>query len=277
MGVILRWMNIGEWLKTATKRLTAAGIGSAQLDALIMMEDELGKTRAHLLAHPEIELSPASQKVLESKLKRRLRHEPMAYIRGFSEFYGRRFTINKDVLEPRPESETMIELLVKLNLPDSALIADIGTGSGALAITVKLQQPTARVVATEIDPKALKVATKNATDLGAKIDFFEGNLLEPIKHQPNAILANLPYVPDKWQINEAAAMEPRIAIFGGNDGLDLYRQMFGQLKALDWRPKFIFTECLPPQHEALAKIASQHSFEPTQSHDFIQVFEPIKN
>lgn len=284
MNVILRSMKIAEWLKQAEMKLTEAGIGSAQLDALILLEDELGKDRAHLLAHPEIILETPAQGYtlcrLEAKLERRLKHEPMAYIRSFSEFYGRNFKIDKRVLEPRVESEAMIELLLNLNLPAAPQIADIGTGSGALAITAKLELPEAQVLATEIDKAALEVAKQNAKELGADIKFLQGDLLQPLLstnyYLPTTILANLPYVPNNWQINEAAAMEPRVAIFGGVDGLDLYRRLFGQISARAHMPQFVLTESLPPQHQKLSDIAASHQYKLHKSNDFIQVFKLSK-
>jgi len=265
-------VKINKWLRGAEQQLNQVGIGSANLDVLILVEDELKKDRANLLAHPEIELTAAQIKTLGSKLKRRLKHEPMAYIRGFSEFYGRKFKIDKHVLEPRPESETMIELLLSLKLPAKPRLADIGTGSGAIAITAKLEIPNSQVVATEIDSKALTVAKQNAKLHKTRLEFIKGDLLAPLKQPVNVILANLPYVPDKWQINEAAAMEPRIAIFGGPDGLNLYRRMFKQIEDLNWQPKFVLTEALPPQHKALAKIANASGYKLKTARDFIQVF-----
>ncbi|HZP55379.1 MAG TPA: hypothetical protein VFB03_01250, partial [Candidatus Saccharimonadales bacterium] len=107
-------MRLDLYISQATNRLGKAGIGTAQLDTLIMLEDELKKDRAQLLAHPETELSKTQLKRLNAKLHRREKHVPMAYIRGFTEFYGRKFRVNRHVLEPRPESETMIELLKQL-------------------------------------------------------------------------------------------------------------------------------------------------------------------
>src|SRR4051812_18952492 len=99
--------------------LRDAGIGTARLDAMVLLEDCLSKDRAHLLAHPELELTAEQEKLLDAQIKRRLAHEPLAYIRGKTEFYGRDFLINKYVLEPRPESETIIDLLKKLPLKDN--------------------------------------------------------------------------------------------------------------------------------------------------------------
>lgn len=272
-------MKINQWLNAGTKKLEAAGIGSARLDCLILLEDYLGKDRSHILAHQDEDIK--NTKNLDEKIARRTKHEPLAYIRGFTEFYGRKFIIDKDVLEPRPESETMVELLKELvdskqsTVNSQTVIVDVGTGSGALGITAKLEFPNAKVIATDIDEKCLKVARVNAKSLKTDIDFLQGDLLKPLSalsFKPSAILANLPYVPDTYKINEAAAMEPRLAIFGGPDGLDLYRQLFEQINKLANKPKYILTESLPPQHKKLEKIAKQSEYSLHNTHDFIQVF-----
>ncbi len=269
-------MKLDEWLRRAGVKLVKAGIGSASLDTLILVEDELGKDRAFVLAHPEIEITGTQKENLDKKILRRIQHEPLAYIRGFSEFYGRQFNVNKYVLEPRPESETMIELLLRQKLPRKTVIADIGTGSGALAITAKLELPKTEVIATEVDKNALEVAKLNAKKLGVDIKFYQGDLLSPalstIYRLPTTILANLPYVPNDWQINQAARMEPKVAIFGGKDGLDLYRRLFSQIEELAGRPQFVFTESLPPQHGKLRKIGEQAGYRLIDTQDFIQVF-----
>lgn len=272
-------MSIDDWLKRSITKLEIASIGTARLDALVLLEDASGKDRAWLLAHPEFELDKPLTKKLNELVARRANHEPLAYIRNKTEFYGREFFIDHRVLEPRPESETMIDLLKSLSarLDKKLTIADVGTGSGALAITTKLEIPSASVLATDIDEKCLVVARKNAKLLGANVNFFTGDLLAAIPTSALAsciLLANLPYVPNRFTINPAAMNEPRIAIFGGPDGLDIYRQMFAQIDALASRPSNIFTESMPPQHAALAKIASDSGYKLVRSDDFIQQFEP---
>lgn len=276
-------MKFKQWLKQAETKLKAAGIGSSRLDALILLEDELGKDRSWLLAHPETTLQGQSLQTLDRRIERRLKHEPLAYIRGFSEFYGRKFIVNKEVLEPRPESETMVELLLDLAKSQklkakSLTIVDVGTGSGALAITAKLEIPQAEVIATDIDPKCLSVAKRNARAHSAKIKFRQGDLLQPLlafSFQLSAILANLPYVPRNLRTNQAAAMEPRLAIDGGQDGLEVYRRFFEQLTKLEHKPKFILTESLPPQHKKMAEIAKAVGYKLDQTNDFIQVFAMV--
>lgn len=267
-------MDLKSWLEHAGRQLQLGGIGSAQLDALILLEDELKKNRAYLLAHPELEISKAQISRLDAHINRRLNHEPLAYVRGFSEFYGRKFLVDKRVLEPRPESETMVELLLEQMLEPSPTIIDVGTGSGALAITAKLEIPAAEVVATDIDKNALAVAKQNAVKLKAKISFFCGDLLEPVKKfRPGIILANLPYLPSHWQLHPSITVEPRVAFLGGKDGLDPYRRLFKQLIDYQPQPKYILTESLPPQHKQLTAIALASGYRLKKTQDLIQVFK----
>jgi release factor glutamine methyltransferase len=270
-------MTVGAFLADATAMLSTSGIGTARLDMLVLLEDCLNKDRAHLLAHPELELTNAQVSSLNRKIKRRALHEPLAYIRGKTEFYGRVFSVNKHVLEPRPESETMIDVLKKLVQADAKLqtqelkIADVGSGSGCLGITAALELGLEGIDFYDIDPSTLQVARANADKLGIRGQFYESNLLAAAGPY-EIILANLPYVPAAFHINEAAMREPSIAIFGGVDGLDLYRTMFAQLAEKEWKPKYILTEALPPQHEQLRAVATSRGFSELTSEDFIQVF-----
>jgi release factor glutamine methyltransferase len=260
-------------LQTATKQLMDAGIGTARLDVLVLLEDITGKDRTHLLAHPEMKLTSEQQKQLQKLLDRRCKHEPLAYIRGKTEFYGREFTLTADVLEPRPESETMIDLLKTLELADTPYIADIGSGSGALGITAKLELPDSHVDLIELDDKALVVSQLNTKKLDVNVQCIKSNLLLNVNDTKyDVILANLPYVPDDYQINEAASMEPHVAIFGGPDGLDLYRTMFEQLVQHTNSPAFVLTESLPFQHAELLSIAAAQKFTHIAEQDFIQIF-----
>jgi len=269
-------MRLERYLKQATKQLGTAGVGTARLDALVLLEDVTGRGRAWLLAHPDTELSASQLAKLTKLLSRRTRHEPLAYVRGQTEFYGRDFVITPAVLEPRPESETMIDLLKKLpGLPIKLKLADVGSGSGALGITAKLELSKtveATVELLEIDPKALKVAKINVDKFTLNIKTTKSDLLARSSQQNDVLLCNLPYVPDDFHINQAATREPRIAIFGGPDGLDVYRKLFEQAAKLSKKPLFILTESLPPQHDSLQGIAETHGYKLYQTEDFIQVF-----
>ena len=273
-------MKLNDFLSRATKKLEIAGVGTARLDILIMLEDELKKDRANILAHPEIELSKTQLKRLNAKLHRREHHLPMAYIRGFTEFYKRKFRVNRHVLEPRPESETMVDILkdlAKISGPDakSWRIADIGTGSGAIGITVALELHNHNVDLYDIDASALAVARHNCSLHELHLRTVKRDLLKN-SHKPyNVLLANLPYVPANFFMNQAAKLEPRIATYGGQDGLGVYRRLFEQLTHFSWHPKYILTEALPPQQDNLAKIAQSGGFKLFKSEDFIQVFSLV--
>jgi release factor glutamine methyltransferase len=272
-------MNAGSFLATATLQLEAAGIATARLDALVLLEDALNTNRAQILADPDLLITTSQLNQLQKQLARRARHVPLAYIRNRTEFYGRTFFVDERVLEPRPESEAMIELLAsKVKQQDNTTIIDVGTGSGALAITAKLELPNATAVGIDIDPGCLAVARRNAKTLCADITWLEGDLLRPVtknyklKTQNYILLCNLPYVPDNFRINTAAMHEPRLAIFGGNDGLDVYRKLFRQITDEVSRPVLVLTESMPPQHDLLTNIAGSAGYVLDGSADFIQVF-----
>jgi release factor glutamine methyltransferase len=265
-------MKIDGWLKYGDKKLADAGISSARLDCLILLEDLLGKDRAWLLAHQDTELSEAQTKKLSRQIERRTTQEPLAYIRGFSEFYGRKFKVSKRVLQPRPESETMIDLLKALKLPTRPAIADVGTGSGCLGITAALEMAGATVDLYDIDSSALAVAKHNSQMYELKLETKKRDLLNRPLRRYDVILANLPYIPDSWNIDRSIQAEPRIAFLGGRDGLEHYRRLFSQVAKLAWPKVYILCESMPPQHQQLTKIADGHNFSQMAERDFIQVF-----
>lgn len=269
--------TIESWLRDAQELLGAQDIATARLDALVLLEDALGVNRAHLLAHPDMEIPGGVQNVLKKQLEQRAGHVPLAFLRGKTEFYGREFVVTQAVLEPRPESETMIDLLLgQTDLPATVRIADVGTGSGALGITAKLELPKASVDLLEIDEAALEVAKMNVIKFTTSISVIQSDLLAQSSQDYDVLLCNLPYVPDTHTINTAAMHEPALAIFGGPDGLDLYRKLFKQIKNLQVRPLLILTESLPPQHEALKVLAEQYGYRQAQEDDFIQAFRRTK-
>ncbi|MEJ0073077.1 MAG: HemK/PrmC family methyltransferase [Candidatus Saccharibacteria bacterium] len=306
-------MKIADWLKQSQTTLKDAGISTARLDCLVLLEDSTRKNRAWLLSHAEEQLQIEMVEKLNTKIVQRAQHMPLAYIRGKAEFYGREFAVNEHTLVPRPETETMIELLKSLFSPsrhpeldsgssqkdsaggtttklDSSLrwndnmsdeqktpgpgtcILDVGTGSGCIAITAALELPDTFVQACDIDAKCLETAGLNAEKLGANVHVYESDLLSHVG-ACDILLCNLPYVPDDFAINTAATHEPKHALFGGKDGLDMYRTMFDQIEANDWKPRYILTESLPPQHTELAGIAKAVGFALSKTDDFIQLFE----
>jgi release factor glutamine methyltransferase len=272
-------MTVNEWLPQATSYLQAADVQTARLDATILLEDCVLQSRAWIFAHPESELSSNQVASLKKLLKRRSVHEPLAYVRGKCEFYGREFVLSPAVLQPRPESETFIQLLKELgssnfesNTKHVVRIADVGAGSGALGITAALELPHCQVDLLEVDPKAAEVAKTNVDKFTLNITVTVGDLLANTKRHYDVFLCNLPYVPDGHEINKAATYEPQLAIFGGPDGLDIYRRLFDQVQKRTSKPLYILTESFPFQHEVLREIAVHAGYRQLKTDDFIQVF-----
>lgn len=267
-------LRVDIWLKDGTQELLKSGVSTARLDCLVLLEDITGRNRASILAHPEAELTSAQLAKLSEQIRQRSRHIPLAYIRGMTEFYGRVFSVNDRVLEPRPESEAIIELLRGISDKVRSVI-DIGTGSGALAITAKLEHPQLAVLGIDIDPDCLAIAQANAAKHRAAVTFQQSDLLKNLSTkdlEDSVLLANLPYVPDEYPLNRAATHEPELAIFGGKDGLDLYRVLFTQSKSIQSRPRFIITESLPAQHTDLTKIAHDNGYGLIKSAGLVQLY-----
>lgn len=269
-------MIIQDYLKKSAASI-AKSSETPRLDSEVLLCHVLQKDRAWLFAHPDFVLQGASLRKVNLLLKRRINAEPIAYILGKCEFYGREFLVNKNVLVPRPESETLIDFLKKFANGKSKII-DVGTGSGALAITAKLELLDCEVIAVDIDSKCLSVAKSNANKHKAKIEFLQSDLLSKLpttNYKLTTVLANLPYVPNEYKINEAAKHEPKLALYGGDDGLALYRRLFDQLQKflVDSLRFTVLTESLAFQHHELAKIAEKAGFKQTHKQDLIQVFE----
>lgn len=267
-------MNTATWLAEAANELRSVGIETARLDALVLLEDVLGVNRASLLAHPETLISSAQLNQLNNYITQRKSHTPLAYIRGRAPFYGRNFYVSSDVLVPRPETETVIAFLLTAaaSLPASATIADIGTGSGCIGITARLEIPTAQVILLDIDEKALAVARKNTLEHHTEVTIRHSNLLEGLFEPVDIVVANLPYVPETYPINQAASHEPRIALFSGTDGLDAYRAFWKQLGTLSHKPLHIIIEALPQQSQVLRDLAAAQNYKIAQADDFVQHF-----
>lgn len=264
-------MTVGEFLQTTTAALQKAGITTARLDCLVLLEDILGIARSNLLAHPETELTKEQITTLTTQITARKTHLPLAYIRGRAAFYGRTFMVTDAVLVPRPETEAIIDLLKELPLASGVHIADIGAGSGCLAITAALELPGVHVAGFDLSPEALQVAQKNAHILQAPVDFQISDLLESVPPQ-DVLLANLPYVPDHFPINQAAEHEPKLALFSGADGLNHYKLFWQQISTNTQKPRFVLTEALPEQHHVVAQLARNAGFAQDRKQGLVQLF-----
>ena len=186
-------MTVFEMVANAAQSLRAAGIDSAARDARALVAHALGvaANRIVLLGSNPIELK--AQERLAGYLERRLRHEPVSKITGWRQFWGRDFHISKAVLDPRPETETVIVEALK---HPAATVLDLGTGSGILAVTLMAEWPKAQALATDISPAALAVASKNAAryDIGDRLSFAQSNWFEGVQGEFDLIVANPPYI-----------------------------------------------------------------------------------
>ncbi len=251
-------------------KLSKAGVDSPRRDCLVLVEDLLGKDRSWVTAHAESELTKDQSTKLESQLIRRIKREPLAYIRKKAWFYKRFFYVDPNVMIPRPESESFIEILKEIK-PSGIL--DIGTGSGCLAITAKLELPKTKVIASDISEKALKIAAKNAKNHKVEINFKHGSLLENIRMMPETIIANLPYVPDGLVTSPEINYEPKTALFSGKDGLDQYRELWRQIRRGPKKPGYVLVESLDYQHEDMVSLAENSGYRLVKTEILVQLFQ----
>ena len=220
-------MNLGQALARARGILRDKEIEDAALEGEILIRHVLGLSRARLFSQLEAQMEPAPEKALEKVLERRLSGEPAAYITGHREFYGLDFTVDKRVLIPRPETELLVERAIALAGKHNIVkIADIGVGSGAVAVSLAVNLPGVTVYAVDISAPALAVAAANCRKHGVtgRVILLRGNLLEPLPGPVDMIIANLPYV----KTSDLAAQrgldyEPPVALDGGEDGLGIIR------------------------------------------------------
>ena len=268
-------MQVTDFLQQGAKRLDNEGIESAKLDMELFLAFVLSKPRTWIHAHSEYELNKSEQKVLEDLLTRRLNQESVAYITGLKEFYGRDFLVSSDVLVPRPESENLIDIIKTLEVSDIKFI-DIGTGSGCLAITIALEQPTWSGTATDISQEALNVAKQNAKNLKANnLVFKVQNLLDDDTENYDLVIANLPYVPNNLRNKPDLAHEPEIALFAEHDGLALYEELFQQIFARQHKPSHILTESLKTQHIDIEELAKDAGYRLEETKGLIQHYVPV--
>jgi release factor glutamine methyltransferase len=202
----------------------------ARRDAELLLTHTLKKSHTWLLAHAEEELSGELEANFTALVSLRRKGKPIQYITGETEFYGLPFRVTPDVLIPRPETEHLVEKVLSLaGQFDQARIVDIGTGSGAIAVALACVLPSTAITATDISTKALAIARENAKRNGASICFLQGDLLAPVADKRfEIVVSNPPYVPSGNRAMltvEVREYEPALALFAGDDGLEVYRQL----------------------------------------------------
>jgi len=223
-------MTIGQLLKKTPSRLKS---DTARLDTQVLLARATRKSRSWVLAHPEVNLTQAQEKKLEAMVARVAAGEPLPYVLGEWEFNGLTFKLSPDVLIPRPETELLVETALrwlKLN-PGRRWMVDVGTGCGCIAASLATKLTDLEVIATDISAAAIEVARKNARRLGVaeRVNFSCCDLLPATHDQYDLIVANLPYIPTETLRGlPIYQREPSLALDGGANGLDLFRQLLSQ-------------------------------------------------
>ena len=253
-------MTLIEVLRRATGYLEQHGSSSPRLDAEVLMAHALGLRRLDLYLQFERPLGEAELQPYRELTARRGRGEPVAYLVGRREFMKLDFEVTPDVLVPNPDTETLvvraIEVLRGLGRP--ARVADVGTGSGCIAVSIAHYVPEASVSASDVSPEALSVARRNVERLApGRVELFEGSLLEPLGGDFDLVCANLPYLPSWAELPAEVRAQPRVALFAGEDGAELVR---GLLEAAPGRLRpggTLLAEADPEVFAALRPLADR--------------------
>jgi len=248
-------MTIKEALLAALKSFGRNNRNAANLDIEIILSYVIKKTREYLYTHPESKLNKLQQSRFLKLIRERVHGIPVAYLTQTKYFWGLNFKVSKNVLIPRPETELLVEKtinLVKNKFSNRATIADIGTGSGAIAISLAKELPSATIYATDKSIKALLIAKYNSKKNKTKVKFFTGDLVSPLHNKKIDILvANLPYLPQSYK-NPTIMHEPKSALYSGADGLDAYRRLINLIKKRKQQPQYLILEIGAKQAEKLS-------------------------
>jgi release factor glutamine methyltransferase len=270
--------TFNSWIEEAVGILKKAGIESARLDAELILAHTLRKPRTYLHAHIDENLDDRHENIANARLELRLNHTPIAYIIGHKDFYGRQFKTTPSALIPRPESETIIDLIKEIIpnnlplLPQNLRLVDVGTGTGCLGITAKLEWPELDVTLTDASIHALNLAKENASKLQADVKFLKMNLLRGYGMPINIIIANLPYVDREWDVSPDTQAEPEQALYATDNGLSLIRKLIEQAALLLKPDGHLILESDVRQQAAIIAIASEHGFKHQQTKDLITRF-----
>ena len=258
--------SIREAIRETHQTLDAVGIPDARLEAEVMVMTVMRMTRQNIFAEQETQVPASEAQNLAEIIAQRLERVPLAYILGYREFYGINVVVTPDVLIPRPETEGMVEhtlFMALMGMETRELtIADVGTGSGAIAVNLAIHLPAARIYAVDNSEPALDVAAWNirAHSVADRVRLGHGDLLEPLPEPVDVIVANLPYIPTARipELQPEVQREPAAALDGGPDGLDLVRRLLQQAPAKLNSPGIILLELDPEQFPAAEAEALQH-------------------
>ncbi len=266
--------TITSLLQRGKSKLEKASISSSQLDAELLLAHSIGVNRVWLRTHDQDIVPRKAELLFLSLIDRRSNYEPVAYLIGSKEFYSYEFKVTKDTLVPRPESEAIITFLIEeaKDSPNPNII-DVGTGSGALGITAKLQLPNAKVLLTDISHEALAVARQNAEHHNLEVGFVKTSILDRL-HLPDGsfILANLPYVDRSWDfLSKELSHEPQSALYANEGGLELINELLNQVHESNARNIMLFIESDTSQQDTITKRLQDLNFKIKNKSDFVIV------
>lgn len=252
--------DIRTTLRAAITQLS--GSSTPRLDAQVLLCHVLGVDKRHLIAHDDRQLTEPEQATFNALVARRANGEPIAYIVGRKQFYGLDFIVTPDVLIPRPETEHLVEAALDWAKNKGALIAaDIGTGSGAIALSIKQHAPNITMHAVDVSAAALTIAQRNAAQHKLEITWYAGSLAEPLQAggiKVDLLLANMPYVASETLPQLAVSQhEPLLALDGGPDGLDLVRALLQQIPSVCQSGALILLEIGAEQGAATLQYARE--------------------
>ena len=257
--------NSPAWLlRQVASRLDEAGLPSAEAEAGLLLEAASGLSRSEVLLQ-DSPLHPEAATRLEAMVRRRLRREPLQYIIGTAGFYGLELNVDGRALIPRFETEVLVELaLQKIKGLHTPLVIDVATGSGAIALAIASERPDALVTGTDISERALDLAAENSRRTGIDIELIEADLLdgmEDLARQADLIVSNPPYLPDsdRETVSPEVKRDPPLALFAGSDGLDVFRLLLKQAKALLKPGAWLLVELDPRNIHAAAELADGFS------------------
>ena len=257
-------MNYRECLFSAKKQMVERNL--SENAAMLLMMEITGKENHDLYVEFEEEISEEILKEFNEKFARLLTGEPLQHILGYEYFYGHKFIVNEDVLIPRPETEELVANVLayydEFFNGQKVDVCDIGTGSGAIAITLKKEEDNFTVTASDISEKAVATAKRNAANLEANVNFLVGDMCEPLIEnniKVDILVSNPPYIPvDEEMEHSVKDFEPHVALFGGEDGLKFYRIIFERSKYLLKERSFMAFEMGYNQKENLTALAKEY-------------------
>ena len=265
-------MILKGWLQEAEKKIYS-------LDAELIACYALGfEDRVELVLHGEDDFD---MKKADELVEKRAAGVPLAYLTGKKEFFGRDFKVDKNVLIPRPETEDIILSVLSIVETDqlkNLTILDVGTGSGCIPITLKLELDAigvdAKIFASDISKPALKIASENAEALNATVSFVYSDLLAKFKTLPDILIANLPYVDKSWDwTSDSLKFEPALALYADNKGLKIIKRLLDEINdRKDKKRHFLLLEADPSQHQDIIDYAKKRGINLILKNNFILVF-----